>query len=324
MAMAIAMACFSTYPLVYTIILFLCNLAMFARLSSKQQSSIDAWPTSIGWVNRTFRIGFCFTTICCVAAIVTVAVNDKTSFFPLFVLVALSTLLAAVECIQHLRRREGGGKRQRKYGSALLKRTAESVQREVKITEVVGQNGGRFLMLAQHLRKEKWEGHDSPLPTVFRAFVFVRDLCVSEFGSDLDKEETQESVCELSVGIITAASLRVVDLAEFRDDIEEVLELHGHDLLDLLAKQHVKRCLDAVLLPDLEAQLVSCAGLIQAKCNFGVQRHCAKHRNYARMPRELILSKLAQVCANFMQDITTDDNFRQEERILEAMECRVH
>jgi hypothetical protein len=303
----------------YTITLLICNLALFTALLFKQHKNISNWPTSIGWLNRSFRIGFCFTTICSLAATMSVIVNDKTSLLPVFAIAALTFMLVLVEAIGYLRRRENVGKRKRKFSSALAKKTTESALRDENVKDVVGQNGHRFLYFAKNLSVEKQgtgnRNRFDPLPTNYHVFNFIRQLCATEFGCNLDEEE---SVCELSVAILTAAVLQVPALMEFRDDIEELVELHGQELLVKLASLNTNIIVSAVLVP-MDTTYISESDKHDTKAHFA--HAMTSMETMTRMPSETVLRIVAEKCADNLKSVTTDGMKDTDEchAVLEAL-----
>ena len=301
----------------YTITLLICNLALFTALLFKQHKDISNWPTSIGWLNRSFRIGFCFTTICSLAATMSVIVNDKTSLLPVFAIAALTFMLVLVEAIGYLRRRENVGSRKRKFGSALAKKTTESALRDENVKDVVGRNGHWFLHFAKNLNKEQVvRCRFDPLPTNYHVFNFIRQLCATEFGCNLDEEE---SVCELSVAILTAAVLRVPALMEFRDDIEELVELHGQELLMKLASLNTNIIVSAVLIPAMDTTYISESVKHDTKAHFA--HAMTSMETMTRMPSETVLRIVAEKCADNLKSVTTDGMKDTDEchAVLEAL-----
>jgi hypothetical protein len=317
---------FAREPVLYTITLLISNLGLFIALLFKQHEDISNWPTSIGWLNRSFRIGFCFTTICSLGAAMSVIVNDKASFFPLFAIVALTFMLALVEAIGYLRRKENNGKRKRKFGSALAKKTTESAQRDEKVKNVVAQNGHWFLLFAKNLRIERHGSSSTvsnrskvdPLPTNYRVFNFIRQLCATEFRCNLDEEA---SVCELSVGILTAAVLQVPALNDFRDDIEELVELHGQELLVKLTSLNTNITVSALLFAmDTKSISDSCESVKRdTKLHFA--HAMTSIETMTRLPSETVLPVVAKNCSDYLQSITSDGLVKDESACHTALQA---
>ena len=77
MVLSVLSVFFAAFVLEYAVMLFLVSLAMFCMVCFKQRSSINDWPSSIEDINRVFRYGCCFTSLCSFIAVVTVLVNDE-------------------------------------------------------------------------------------------------------------------------------------------------------------------------------------------------------------------------------------------------------
>jgi hypothetical protein len=223
-----------------------------------------------------------------------------------------------------LRRRENAGSRKRKFGSALAKKTTESALRDENVKDVVGQNGHWFLHFAKNLVIQKQGTSPSmngrnrldPLPTNYHVFNFIRQLCATECGCTLDEEE---SVCELSVAILTAAVLQVPALMEFRDDIEELVELHGQELLVKLASLNTNIIVYAVLVPAMDTTYISESVKHDTKAHFA--HALTSMETMTRMPSETVLRIVAEKCADNLKSVTTDGMKDTDEchAVLEAL-----